>query len=152
MENLHRIEGHKQANILFADCTSSNGGMFAGVIINLLIIVTCIVILTQDEANHDANMIANFLRIIIMLILSIACIYAYYIVACLDVNPNPISFLDDLLLFFCLPSFFLYFIVWMAPIFAQDDLDYIAGFANICIVLQVITIKDIDISIKVVIK
>ena len=32
----------------------------------------------------------------------------YWQVSRLDVNPNPISFLDDLLLIICLPAFFVY--------------------------------------------
>ena len=37
----------------------------------------------------------------------LASLWAYYGVYKLDINPNPISFLDDLLLIICIPSFFL---------------------------------------------
>ena len=40
-----------------------------------------------------------------------ATIWSYYSIAKLDINPNPISFLDDLLLLICIPSFFLYTIL-----------------------------------------
>ena len=40
--------------------------------------------------------------------MSLACISLYYKIAQRDVNPNPISFLDDLLLIICLPAFFLF--------------------------------------------
>ena len=32
LENLDRMEGYRQASRLFADCSSSNGGMFAGLL------------------------------------------------------------------------------------------------------------------------
>jgi hypothetical protein len=35
----------------------------------------------------------------------------------LDVNPHPISFLDDFLLFVCLPSFFVYGFINIMPVF-----------------------------------
>ena len=45
---------------------------------------------------------------VMLLIMIIASIWAYYSIYKLDINPNPISFLDDLLLIICIPSFFLY--------------------------------------------
>ena len=39
-------------------------------------------------------------------------------IAHLEVNPHPISMLDDLLLFICIPSFFLYTFLKMAPEFS----------------------------------
>ena len=121
MENLHRMEGHKQASMLFADCTSSNGGMFAGIFSIIGVTAACVVLLTMDECEYDTNqLISNVLRIIVFTTLIVASVYAYYIVACLEVNPSPISLLDDLLLFFCLPMFFLYVIAWMAPLIHQS--------------------------------
>jgi len=121
MENLHRIEGHKQASTLFADCTSSNGGMFVGILSIIGVTAACVVLLTMNECDYDSNqLISNLLRIVVFTILIVASVYAYYIVACLEVNPQPISLLDDLLLFFCLPAFFLYVMVWMAPLIHQS--------------------------------
>ena len=44
-------------------------------------------------------------------------VLTYYIfqIAHLEVNPHPISMLDDLLLFICIPSFFLYTFFKIAP-------------------------------------
>ena len=39
----------------------------------------------------------------------------------LDVNPHPISQLDDLLLFACLPSFFIYGIASLVPALAYSN-------------------------------
>ena len=137
MENLHRMEGHKQNKILFADCSSSNCGMFSGVILILTVVMCAAVILTMEGGcdYSEVILIGNLLRIVVMCILSVASIYCYYIVACLDVNPNPISFLDDLLLFFCLPSFFMYFIVWSAPLVSEPDIS--SWIANIMTMVQI---------------
>lgn len=47
----------------------------------------------------------------------------------LDVNPRPISQLDDLLLFACLPSFFVYGISSLVPAMAYSN--YMALFVSI---------------------
>ncbi len=39
----------------------------------------------------------------------------------LDVNPHPISMLDDLLLYICIPSFFFYAIVHILPIVGDSE-------------------------------
>ena len=87
MENLHRIEGHKQASMLFADCTSSNCGMFAGILSFIVVTGVCVVLLTMSECEYDENqLITNLLRIVLFTTLIIASVYAYYIVACLEVS------------------------------------------------------------------
>ena len=117
MENLARIEGYKQASTLFADCTSSNGGMFAGILSVIAVTITCVVLLTMGDCDYDLNQnISNSMRIVVFAILIATSAYCYYIVACLEVNPHPISLLDDMLLFFCLPAFFFYGIVSMVPL------------------------------------
>ena len=42
-------------------------------------------------------------------------------IARLDVNPNPISFLDDLLLVICLPPAFLYGILCILPTVTTEN-------------------------------
>merc|ERR1719400_1627284 len=140
MENLARIEGHKQASMLFADCTSSNCGMFAGIWAFIVVTGVCVVLLTMSECDYDKNqLISNLLRIVVFTVLIVASAYAYYIVACLEVNPHPISLLDDLLLFFCLPAFFFYVFVWMAPLIHQGlngDIQPADLIASVLFILQ----------------
>ena len=45
---------------------------------------------------------------VMLLSMIVATIWAYYSVYKLDINPHPISLLDDLLLLICLPAFFIY--------------------------------------------
>ena len=47
--------------------------------------------------------------------MGLLCLLAYNKLARLDINSHPISFLDDLLLFVCMPAFFLYGILILAP-------------------------------------
>ena len=53
-------------------------------------------------------MIATIRSATDLLVMIAATIWVYYCISKLDVNPNPISFLDDMLLLICLPSIFLY--------------------------------------------
>ena len=48
-------------------------------------------------------------------LMGVLCLLAYYKLARLDINIHPISFLDDLLLFICMPAFFLYGILILVP-------------------------------------
>ena len=52
-----------------------------------------------------------------------ATIWSYYSIAKLDINPNPISFLDDLLLLICIPSYFLYGLLNIISGVDGDDLE-----------------------------
>ena len=117
MENIRRTEGHKQAMILFADCSSSNRGMFFGVTLTVLVLVTSIfVIITEGNCDPSLGItVGNILKISVLSIILIATVYVYYVLAHFDVNPEPISFLDDMLLFLCLPSFFLYALICLGP-------------------------------------
>ena len=106
MENLHSTEGHKQSMIIFADCTSSNKGLFFGVILVAIVIVSSLIVIVSEDLSLILAL-GHYLKISVLIILIFVSIVAYYIIAQFDVNPDPISFLDDMLLFLCLPSFFL---------------------------------------------
>ena len=117
MENICRTEGHKQAMILFADCSSSNRGLLFGVILTVFVLVTSIfVIIKEGDCNPNLGItVGNILKISVLSIILIATVYAYYVLAHFDVNLECISLLDDMLLFFCLPSFFLYALISLGP-------------------------------------
>ena len=64
----------------------------------------------------------------------------YYKIAHLDINPNPISFLDDMLLFVCLPSFFLYGILnlmWAMVESTEDNIYFLNAFPNVLMVAKI---------------
>ena len=60
----------------------------------------------------ETSLIVNdTIESIMLATMIVASAKAYYSIGNLDVNPNPISFLDDLLLLVCLPSFLIYSIL-----------------------------------------
>ena len=139
IENLHRTAGHKEAQIVFADCSSSNTGLFLGAATMVVVIITSIFVLVREGGCDPdlAIVVGNSLQIIIISILIIATAYAYFVIVKFDVNPHPISFLDDMLLFLCLPSFFLYAFICFGPsIFYEFEPDFF--FRNLLILIQVL--------------
>ena len=56
-----------------------------------------------------------------LLSMTVASIWVYYYMTKLDVNPSPISKLDDMLLFLCIPFFLLYCIMNLVAAFGQES-------------------------------
>ena len=74
-----RMEGHKQALILFADCSSSNKGLFIGIIILIITIIGGIVVLILEDpcdqsSSSSAVVISNVLESVILMICIIASV------------------------------------------------------------------------------
>jgi hypothetical protein len=67
--------------------------------------------LCSDQINLKAMDFSSWFEFSLLSATTVVTCWVYYQITLLDVNPHPISFLDDLLLFICLPSFFLYFFV-----------------------------------------
>ena len=57
--------------------------------------------------------------------MTVASIWVYYYMTKLDVNPSPISKLDDMLLFLCIPFFLLYCIMNLVAAFDQKSDEHI---------------------------
>ena len=123
-EELARTEGHKEALVLYADCSSSTKGMFVGIFFVLFSFTTCLTMyILNDGCNIETYIIvAQTMECAIFFSMSLACISLYYKIAQRDVNPNPISFLDDLLLIICLPAFFLFGILSLVANMIGDTL------------------------------
>jgi hypothetical protein len=60
-------------------------------------------------------------ELILLLLMTVAVIFAYRKLTQLDVNSHPISLLDDLLLFICIPAFFLYGIFCIVPAILKNN-------------------------------
>ena len=58
--------------------------------------------------NYGKIVVNDSFECVMLVAMIVASVWAYYSIYKLDINPNPISFLDDLLLIICMPSFFLY--------------------------------------------
>ena len=68
MENLHRPEGNKQNMILFADCTSSNKGLFFGVILVAVVIVSSLIVIVSEDMSFIVAL-GNYLKIAVLILL-----------------------------------------------------------------------------------
>ena len=65
-----------------------------------------------------------------LLSMTVASIWVYYYMTKLDVNPSPISKLDDMLLFLCIPFFLLYCIMNLVAAFDQKSDDHIPDLSS----------------------
>ena len=99
--------------ILFADCSSSTRGMFLGLILLVLTVIGCIIVMViMDDCNYKTAIhITLIYEVNLFTLLILASLQLYYKIVKFDVNLNPISFLDDMLLIVCLPSFFLFGVI-----------------------------------------
>nr|CAD7423612.1 unnamed protein product [Timema monikensis] len=104
---------------LSADCRSSNKGFFAGMIALLIAIVNILLHFISISSDDGMIRVGKYFNVgtLLGLLLSmmIAVVWAYFVYfRKLDVNHHPISLLDDILLFICMPAFFLYIIASLA--------------------------------------
>jgi hypothetical protein len=60
-------------------------------------------------------------ELMLLLLMTVAVILAYRKLTQLDINNHPISLLDDLLLFVCIPAFFLYGIFSIVPAVLKNN-------------------------------
>ena len=104
----------------------------------LVIVISIFVLVREGGCEPElAITVGNWLQISIISILIVATVYAYSVIAQFDINPHPISFLDDMLLFFCLPSFFLYAFICLGPsVFYSFEPEFF--FRNLLIIIQVL--------------
>ncbi|XP_044729577.1 proton channel OtopLc-like [Chrysoperla carnea] len=104
--------------VIHADCHSSNKGLFAGIIIlvsSLISIILFFLAISNEEFIDDGLFINTITELILLILMTISGMAAYRQISKLDINPHPISLLDDLLLFICIPAFFLYAIFSIVP-------------------------------------
>lgn len=74
-------------------------------------------------------------EVVFVILMTISSILAYRKITMLDVNDHQVSLLDDLLLFICIPAFFLSAIFSIVPAVQEQN-----GLSMANIVLQVITV------------
>ena len=73
--------------------------------------------------GNRSKFVNDSIEIVMLLTMIIATIWAYYSFYKLDLNPHPISLLDDLLLLICLPAFFIYCLLNCISGISGQDLD-----------------------------
>ncbi|XP_038213292.1 proton channel OtopLc-like [Zerene cesonia] len=98
--------------VIYADCHASNKGLFLGMVLTVVavgILILGFVLGNVGDSNfrETGYAINNWSMLTMHTLLLIACVIAYNQMRKLDINEHPISLLDDILLFVCLPAFFM---------------------------------------------
>jgi len=110
--------------VIHADCHSANKGLFAGLLILVGTVISVIIFyiaLDDFRSGFAAQWVNLTSQAVLLVIMIITVLCAYRQITKLDINIHAVSLLDDLLLFLCLPSFFLYTIFTVVPAMAHQD-------------------------------
>ncbi|CAH0669009.1 unnamed protein product [Spodoptera exigua] len=97
--------------VIYADCHASNRGMFLGLIV--MVIITGMLIIgfvfssVGEEFMELGYLLNSCTKLGLHVLLLFAVVIAFNQLRQLDINEHPISLLDDVLLFICLPAFFM---------------------------------------------
>nr|XP_049697006.1 proton channel OtopLc [Helicoverpa armigera] len=97
--------------VIYADCHASNRGLFLGLIV--MVVVTGMLILgfvfssVGDDFVELGYLLTNSTKLGLHVLLLFGVVIAFNQMRQLDINEHPISLLDDVLLFICLPAFFM---------------------------------------------
>lgn len=134
--NVSRTGNLRNNLVIHADCHAANRGLFAGLLVLVATVVSIIIFFlafTNDEYVATGIWINLVSESVLLILMIFAVVFACRQLSLLDVNPNPVSLLDDLLLFMCIPCFFLYGIFSIVPAMAYSNY-----MAIIVIILQVL--------------
>ncbi|CAH0664181.1 unnamed protein product [Chilo suppressalis] len=107
----HEDNDYTSNIVIHADCHASNRGLFVGLI--LMVIVAGMLIIgyvfnsVGEEFLGVGHLLGDCTMLSMHVILLFAVVFAFNQLRKLDINEHPISLLDDVLLFICIPAFVL---------------------------------------------
>ncbi|XP_075972823.1 proton channel OtopLc-like [Anticarsia gemmatalis] len=97
--------------VIYADCHASNRGLFLGLIVMVIIIGMLIIGFVFSSVGDDfvelGYLLSDGTKLSLHTLMLFAAVVAFNQMRQLDINEHPISLLDDVLLFICLPAFFM---------------------------------------------
>ncbi|XP_050067073.1 proton channel OtopLc-like [Anopheles maculipalpis] len=129
----------KSRLVVYGDCQHASRGLFAGLILVVATIVVIILfhIASRDDDYRDTGILLDgIFEVTVLGIMIFATIAAYYQTSRLDINPHPISRLDDVLLFIAIPAFFSETLFSMIPAFENSSI--LNGFIVFTQIVQVL--------------
>ena len=135
--NLEGLKEPLDTMIISANCANSNRGLFLGLGLLVITIVGVLVHLVWqkscDQVFVDSALTLSYLiECLNLFFMLITTIITYRNIIKLDVNPHPVSFLDDLLLLIRIPSYFLLFFFSIGPnIYQFTPLNFLTDFLTI---------------------
>uniref|UniRef100_A0A182KED2 Otopetrin n=1 Tax=Anopheles christyi TaxID=43041 RepID=A0A182KED2_9DIPT len=115
----------KSRLVVYGDCQHASRGLFAGLVLVVATIVVIILfhIAARDDDYRDTGILLDgIFEVTVLGIMIFATIAAYYQTTRLDINPHPISRLDDVLLFIAIPAFFSESLFSMIPAFENSSI------------------------------
>ncbi|KAM3968295.1 proton channel OtopLc-like [Aphomia sociella] len=99
------------SNVIHVDCHASNRGIFLGLIVTVVIAVMLILGFVFSSVGEDflelGYLLNDSTKLGLHTVMLVSIIFACNQLRKLDINEHPISLLDDILLFICLPAFIL---------------------------------------------
>uniref|UniRef100_A0A182QKW8 Otopetrin n=1 Tax=Anopheles farauti TaxID=69004 RepID=A0A182QKW8_9DIPT len=129
----------KSRLVVYGDCQHASRGLFAGLILVVATIVVIILfhIASRDDDYRDTGILLDgIFEVTVLGIMILATVAAYYQTSRLDINPHPISRLDDVLLFIAIPAFFSETLFSMIPAFENGSI--LNGFIVFTQIVQVL--------------
>ncbi|XP_073998766.1 proton channel OtopLc-like [Rhodnius prolixus] len=110
--------------VLYADCHSSNKGLFAGLIVlagSFLSIILFFVAMADSKYLDVGLSVNSCTELTLIVLMSLTVVPLYSQITKLDVNRKAVSLLDDLLLFICIPAFFVQTILIITPAWYAEN-------------------------------
>ena len=112
----------------------------------------CDNIVENELAKCEGALWANdSIESIILIVMIASSAWVYYCITQLDVNPSPISLLDDMLLFLCIPFFILYCALNLVSAAMFDPEEHAPGYLvpeiDSTIMTNVLMVRDTIISL-----
>ena len=113
--------GPESAILSHHDVKTSAPGILVGVlflVVALIGIVLYFFLQNSVDCGHKrlGQYMAEAFMLLMLFAMTLTSFYCYRILADFEVNPHPVEFLDDLLLFVCIPSFILHAICESTPV------------------------------------
>ncbi|XP_068210723.1 proton channel OtopLc-like [Palaemon carinicauda] len=125
--------------VIYVDCHASSRGLFTGLLMSIIAVISIILYIVfslSESTLEEALLINSISNIIITSIMIVATLFAFHYLRFLDVIHHKISAADDILLYICLPSVFLYAFFIMVPY--GIDGDYLAVTVDVLRILQAV--------------
>ncbi|XP_047523116.1 proton channel OtopLc-like isoform X1 [Pieris napi] len=107
----HEDNDYTSNIVIYADCHASNKGLFLGLILTVIVVGNLILGFVLGNLGADYAVVGytinNCVKLGMHTIMLLAVVIAFNQMRKLHINEHPISLLDDILLFVCLPAFFI---------------------------------------------
>ncbi|CAG4964868.1 unnamed protein product [Parnassius apollo] len=142
--------------VVYADCHASNKGLFVGLILIVLLLGMLIIgfVFSSVDENYleMGYLLNNCTKLFMHTVMLIAAVIAYNQTIKLDINEHPMSLLDDVLLFICLPAFVMETVLSMVATISLQNIVKTVDFAVMLVCTNASYILDLVRFVQVIIQ